>query len=112
MSFFFINCSSKDEIRTITTKDLKVLLEKDSIQLLDVRSPTEVNEGSIKTAFFANYFDADFYSKASKQLDKTKPVYLYCRTGNRSSKASIILKEKGFNVVNVIGGYNQWQNEN
>lgn len=112
MSFFFINCNSQEAIKSISTKELKVLLEKEKVQLIDVRSPKEIKEGAIKTALFANYFDADFYKQATEQLDKSKLVYLYCRSGNRSGKASKILQEKGFKVVNVLGGYIQWEKEN
>lgn len=112
MIFFFANCNSQEEVKSISTLELKALLTKENIQLLDVRSPKEIKEGFIKTAKFANYFDENFYEKASKQLDKTKTVYLYCRSGNRSGKSAKILEEKGFKVVNVLGGYNQWKNEN
>ena len=108
MSFFFINCSSQAEIKSISTGKLKILLAEEKVQLMDVRSPKEIKKGVIKTALFANYFDADFYEKAAQQLDKNKPVYLYCRSGN----ASKILEAKGFNVVNVLGGYMKWQKEN
>jgi rhodanese-related sulfurtransferase len=112
LSFFVINCSSQEEIKAISTKELKVLLAKENLQLLDVRSPKEIAAGAIKTAVFANYFEADFHHIAAKQLDKSKPVYLYCRSGNRSGKSAKILKEKGFDVYNVLGGYNQWEKEN
>ena len=112
MSLFFTSCSSQEEIKSISTKELKVLLAKEKVQLIDVRSPEEIKKGAIKTAIFVNYFEEDFYEKAAKQLDKTKPVYLYCRSGNRSRKASKILEVKGFNVVNVLGGYVQWKKEN
>jgi rhodanese-related sulfurtransferase len=112
MSFFVVNCSSQEEIKAISTKELKVLLAKENVQLLDVRNPKEIAEGAINTAIFANYFDEDFYNMAAKQLDKSKPVYLYCRSGNRSGKSAKILKEKGFDVYNVLGGYNQWEKEN
>lgn len=112
MIFFFSNCSSQEEIKTISTIELKSLLAEENIQLLDVRSPKEIKQGFIKTAKFANYYDADFYEKASKQLNENKPVYLYCRSGGRSGKSAKILQEKGFTVVNVLGGYNQWKKEN
>jgi rhodanese-related sulfurtransferase len=112
MSIFVFNCSSQEEIKVISMKELKALLAKENVQLLDVRSPKEIAEGAINTAVFANYFDADFYNMAAKQLDKSKPVYLYCRSGNRSGKSAKILKEKGFDVYNVLGGYNQWEKEN
>jgi rhodanese-related sulfurtransferase len=112
MLFFLINCGSQEEIKSISTKELKVLLAKQNIQLMDVRSPKEIKEGAIKTALFANYFEVDFHKKAAQQLDKNKPVYLYCRSGNRSAKASKILDAGGFNVVNISGGYVQWKKEN
>jgi rhodanese-related sulfurtransferase len=112
MLFFLVNCSSQKEIKSISTKELKVLLAKQKIQLIDVRSPEEIKEGAIKTALFANYYEVDFHKKASEQLDKNKPVYLYCRSGNRSAKASKILDANGFNVINVSGGYVEWKKEN
>jgi rhodanese-related sulfurtransferase len=112
MSFFFINCNSQNEVKSISTIELKVLLEKENIQLIDVRTPEEIEQGIIATAKFANFFDADFYTKASKQLDQSKPVYLYCRSGSRSAKSAKKLQKQGYKVYNVLGGYNQWKLEN
>jgi rhodanese-related sulfurtransferase len=112
MIFFCVNCNSQVALNSITTKELKVLLSKENIQLMDVRTPEEIKQGTIQTAFFANYFDVDFEKVATAQLNKSKPIYLYCRSGNRSGKACKILKEKGFKVINVLGGYQQWNLEN
>lgn len=111
-SFLFINCGEMQEEKTITTQELKELLSKDKIQLIDVRTQVEVKFGFIETAQFVNFFDSDFAVKAIQKLDKNKPVYLYCRTGNRSGKATKVLKEKGFEVYNVLGGYSKWKQEN
>ena len=111
LSFFLLNCHQKQAVKTITTLELKALLAKEKIQLLDVRSPKEVRDGFIETARFANYFDADFAAQAAQQLEASKPVYLYCRSGNRSGKAAIILKEKGYEVYNVLGGYKRWSKQ-
>ena len=111
VSLFFVTCGNSQETTFISVSDLKALLSKEKIQLLDVRTPEEVSEGFIKSAKFANLFDADFYQKASAQLDKSKPVYVYCRTSNRSSAAAAILKEKGFNVYFLEGGYSQWKSK-
>lgn len=112
MSFFFINCTAQEEIKSISTKELEVLLEKGNVQLIDVRTPKEVKEGFIKTALFINYFEKDFTNKVIEKLDKNKPVYVYCRSGNRSGKSAKQLHEKGFDVYNVLGGYKQWRKEN
>lgn len=107
-----MNCKSQDETNNITTLELKRILEEDSIQLLDVRTAKEIKHGFIKTAIYVDYFDANFYNNASKQLDKNRKVFVYCRSGNRSEKAIKILNKAGFNCVNVLGGYNQWKKEN
>ena len=111
MTFFCVNCNSQAKLNSITTKELKVLLSKENIQLMDVRTPKEIKEGAIQTSFFANYFDIDFGTVATAQLNRSKPVYLYCKSGNRSRNACKILKEKGFEVINVLGGYQQWNLE-
>ena len=112
LSIFFVSCAKSQDVKSISTTELKQLLSKEKIQLLDVRTPDEVSQGFIKSAKFANLFDANFYQKASAQLDKSKPVYVYCRTSNRSSAAAAILKEKGFNVYFLEGGYTQWKSKN
>ena len=49
-SFFFINCAQNQEIKKINTLELRELLSIRKIQLIDVRSPKEINEGFINTA--------------------------------------------------------------
>lgn len=112
LSVFFVTYGNSQGVKKISNTELKQLLSTKKIQLLDVRTPEEVSEGFIKSAKFANLFDADFYQKASAQLDKLKPVYVYCATSNRSRAAATILKEKGFNVYFLEGGYTQWKSKN
>ena len=58
-----------------------------------------------------NYNDDDFASQVEK-LDKTKPVFVYCKRGGRSASAAEILKEKGFTkVYNLDGGITAWIDE-
>ncbi len=44
----------------------------------------------------------------SDELDKTKTIYVVCRTGSRSDLASQQLDAKGFTVQNVVPGMSQW----
>ena len=112
MSFFFLNCNTQEELSSISTNELKTLLQNDTIQLLDIRAPEEVKLGSIDKAKFANFFDDDFAEQVSTKFDIEKPIYIYCRSGNRSVKALKLLKPKGYVVINVLGGYNKWKAEN
>ena len=107
-----MNCKAQVKVKTVTTKELKGLLEKAKIQLIDVRTPKEVKKGFIKNAQFVNFYNDDFTEKIIQKLDKNKPVYLYCKVGVRSKKACKILQEKGYEVYNVLGGFNQWKKEN
>jgi len=111
-SFLVINCAEVQEGNTITTLELKELLFKDNIQLIDVRTQREVKQGVIETALFIDFFDKDFLIKVNSKLNKKTAVYLYCRSGNRSGKATKILLENGFEVYNVLGGYTKWEKEN
>ena len=73
--------------------------------LLDVRTHEEYSEGHIEGALNLDIYDKQFSIELDK-LDKTKPVYVYCKSGGRSSNASEIMKEKGFKeVYNLVGGY-------
>lgn len=108
----FLGCSTAQQKDEITTAELKTLLGKESIQLVDVRTPQEHEAGVIQSAELINYFDTDFVAQISKKINKDKPVYLYCRTGNRSGSAAELLRREGFKAINVAGGYNQWKKEN
>ena len=96
---------------SITMGDFKEIYDvKSKIQVLDVRTPEEWKKGFIKDAIFDNFYDENFSEKSIKMLDKKQPVYVYCRSGGRSVKASKILLEKGFqNVINIEGGYLSWE---
>ena len=111
-SLLVINCTEVQEVNTITTLELKKLLSKDKIQLIDVRTQREVKQGLIETALFIDFSDKDFLTKVNRAVNKKRSVYLYCRSGNRSGKATKMLLENGFEVYNVIGGYTKWKKEN
>lgn len=74
--------------------------------LVDVRTPEEFDGGHLQYAKNINFNGADFKAEISK-LDKSKPVYLYCRSGNRSGKAADTLKSLGFHSFYNIGGFEQ-----
>ena len=60
LSIFFVSCVKSQDVKSISTTELKQLLSKEKIQVLDVRTPDEVSQGFIKSAKFANFFDTDF----------------------------------------------------
>ena len=96
----------------ISVEDLNKVIERDKkIQLLDVRLPIETREGVILNAINVNLISDNFEANAVSVLDKDKPVYVYCRSGNRGRIASKILIDKGYEVFNIKGGYKNWLKE-
>ena len=85
------------------------LLNKKDIQLLDVRTLEEFNNGFIKGAVHIDYFSNNFLSECLSRLDLNKPVIVYCAAGGRSAKAASLLKKKGFKTIyDLSGGYESW----
>ncbi len=102
----------KEEISKVDVATFKEALATNlDIQLIDVRTPNEYKEGHIENAMLIDYFSEKFKTKI-QELDKMKPVYLYCKSGNRSEKSSKILADLGFTViVDLKGGYMDWSKQ-
>ena len=78
-------------------------------QLVDVRTPGEYSSGHIEKAINADIY-SDAFRQRMAQLDKNKPVLVYCATGIRSSNAARQLKQAGFTqVYDLRGGFNAWR---
>lgn len=79
-------------------------------QLIDVRTPEEFMDGHLESAKNLNFYD-DLFAKNLESLDKNSPVFVYCKSGGRSSNAMNLMKEKGFSeVYNLQGGITAWGN--
>ncbi len=106
-------CKDKSEPNTskiITVEEAhQILNTDDDIQLIDVRTPEEYQEKHIHYSRNICITDKDFKERAAK-LDKNRPIYVYCRSGNRSAEAAQVLKEMGFKeVYNMEGGITTWE---
>lgn len=101
--------SAQDQRVTLVDKTaFKELMNNEAAQLVDVRTPREVANGKIGNAKNINFHDSDFRDQIA-QLDKDKPVLVYCAAGGRSSKAVSMMKEMGFQEIHELkGGYNAW----
>lgn len=73
--------------------------------VLDVRTPAEFGEGHVVGARNVDIMAPDFRQQVEAlDLDPDRPVYLYCRSGNRSGKAAAMLRQMGFDDAHNIGG--------
>jgi rhodanese-related sulfurtransferase len=77
-------------------------------QLVDVREPTEWQETGVPQG--AQLIPlGELEQRAPSELVKDRPVYVICRSGNRSRTGSAILVSLGFeDVFNVDGGMKAW----
>ncbi|MCB0402984.1 MAG: rhodanese-like domain-containing protein [Flavobacteriales bacterium] len=92
----------------VTVEQFKTLIVEQGGTVLDVRTPEEWAEGTIANAQKINYFDESFATQV-ESLDKTAPVFVYCKAGGRSASAAQVLKDKGFSkIYNLDGGITAW----
>ncbi len=87
----------------------KTLNQTPNAQLIDVRTPKEYSEGYLAGAILMD-IKAPTFDSLIHTLDKTRPVFVYCRSGKRSLEAANILEKNKFKVVyNLDGGINAWK---
>ena len=107
ISFAISSCNGQTSknIETIeATAFAKKINETPKAQILDVRTPEEFTLGHIDDATNVNILADDFVANI-KNFDKSKPVFVYCKSGGRSQKAANKLQELGFKTIyNLDGG--------
>jgi len=101
--------ASQEQIaRDVETNEFARLIEKGEGLLLDVRTPEEFEKGHIEGAVNLDYHSEDFATRIDS-LDRSRPVYVYCRSGGRSSRTMMLMETQGFVAVyNMLGGYRAW----
>lgn len=111
-SYIGYGIAQTDTINAISPKDINSLISaKEKIQLVDVRTPEEYNEGHLKNSENICITTEDFEANINS-LDRNKAVYVYCRSGIRSTKAALKMKEFGFKeIYNMEGGILLWTAE-
>ena len=97
-------------MKLITAEELKARLDAgEKLNIVDVREPHENAEFNIGGALLP------LGQVQMMQIDeleeyKNQELILYCRSGNRSGQACLILEAAGFsNVVNLSGGMLNWR---
>lgn len=111
-AFTLMACSSQaqtSEKQLLDAEQFSAIVLKDtSLQIVDVRTPEEYLEAHIPFAKNYNWNDP-LFKDIVQELDKTRPLYIYCRSGKRSAAAAEVLIEQGFEVIELQGGMLNWQ---
>lgn len=76
--------------------------DKDKIILLDIRTDLERKAGAIEDSV---HIPLRELRGRMNELDKSKEIWIYCQVGQRGYYAERLLKQNGFNVKNITGGY-------
>ena len=93
------------EVPQMTIHELKN--SRNGLQLLDVRGPAEWKNGHIPGA---THIFLPQLQKRLGELDRERPVLVYCATGYRASLAASVLQREGFNDVrNLPGSFHAWK---
>lgn len=99
-------------MKTISVEEVKARIESgEQFNILDVREPHENIEFNIGGKLIP------LGTIQTMQLDdieewKSEEVIVYCRSGNRSGQACLMLEMAGFtNVKNLTGGMLEWRDK-
>ncbi len=91
----------KGDVKPFDYQDIETL-DLNKVSLLDVSTPDEFLMGSIEGT---KHIPLDELRQRLDELPQDKPVYVFCRVGLRGYIASRVLRQKGYEVYNLNGGY-------
>ena len=95
------------ELPQITVQSLHDHLQSGTSQVLDVRREPEWNAGHVEGA---TWWPLDNFKVSPPEIDRDRPIAVHCKSGYRSMIACSLLQRAGFkNVINVIGGFDAWE---
>ncbi len=117
LAILFNSCSS-GQTNSTTKANLSAiefaekLKETPSATIIDVRTLDEFSKGHLANA--NNYdWNGNEFDKQIAPLDKSKPVFIYCLSGGRSSSAASKMRSDGFKTVYELdGGIMKWRGAN
>jgi thioredoxin 1 len=113
LTFVLISCSSGQPAHLLSATEFsEKLKELPDAPILDVRTPEEFSTGHLEKAVNYDWNGSEFEHQIGS-LDKSKPVFVYCLSGGRSSEAANNMRAVGFQeVYEMEGGLLKWRGEN
>jgi hydroxyacylglutathione hydrolase len=96
------------ELPQMTVLELKARLGDSDLHVLDVRRQSEWDTAHIDGA---EWYPLDRFKAALPSLDRNAMTAIHCKGGYRSMIAASLLQRAGYDVINVIGGFDAWEKE-
>lgn len=101
----------KSELENIDPEYCHRLRQQENVILMDVRTEAEFNSGSLGDAVNFDYLAHGFLDKL-EELNRDRTYLIFCRTGRRSLRTGILMKNWGFEkIYNLDGGLVAWEEE-
>jgi rhodanese-related sulfurtransferase len=97
----------QSEVREVDREEARRLLDEGA-QLIDVRADHEWEVGRIAGA---THLPLPELPARIEEIDRDRPVVLYCRGGNRSTMATAALADAGFDAVKLSEGIVGWSGD-
>ncbi len=101
-------CNSEAQKTNLSVADFEKAIAEQQIQLLDVRTAGEYENGHLKNSLQADWTNEAQFKQRVQALDKNIPVYTYCLSGARSGAATQWLNTNGYKAYNMDGGIKSW----
>lgn len=102
-----------EAFKQVSSEEFSTQIEANaSAPIIDVRTPEEFQEGHLQNAKNIN-FHSETFEKDILLLDKNQTVFIYCRSGGRSTSAANKMIELGFtDIVELDNGFLEWSSQN
>ena len=91
-------------MREIAIDQVAAALDRGAV-VVDVREPVEFRDGHLPGAV---NIPMGQLTRRLDELDRTRPVYVVCASGNRSGAMVDVLTAAGYDATNVAGGTSAW----
>ena len=112
-AIFSAKAQQSDTFKILNPSEFYEAIFQKNVQLVDVRTANEFNNGAIQNAVNIDFFQQSTFSNEFSKMDIEQPVYLYCHSGNRSRKTAALLEDMGFKkIYDLNGGYMRWPFKN
>ena len=106
----FVGCQSDTAFKSVDAQQFAEVIANQDVQLVDARTPEEFSEAHIPGAVNMDVKSADFDAQIA-QLDSSRPVAVYCRSGRRSKLAAERMTNAGLHVIELADGILSWKGE-
>ena len=108
-----LSCCShaqKQSFESLSNEQFNAFISKDSVIIIDVRTPKEFSEGHIPNAINIDVNSISF-EDSIKKIPQNYKLAIYCRSGKRSKTAINSIYKWGYQGVELNNGYINWNNK-